>query len=214
MDTERVNEFAAWAAGSEELLQKQGVPTAPPYLLVSVGTGTSAIRVGDGKSTRIGGTALGGGTIVGLGAGLLGIADFGRLAALARAGDRRNVDLLVSDIYRGDAAPPLPPDLNASSFAKLARGGGPPRPEDLAHAVMGLVGENVGIICGNLALASGAERIVFAGGALRQNPALTDVLLAVASLSGRTALLLADGEFAGALGALRLACEAEGVAGG
>jgi len=201
MGTERVGEFEAWAAGAEELLRNQGVPTEPPYLLVSVGTGTSALRVGDGKITRVGGTALGGGTIVGLGAGLVGTADFDRLARMARDGDRRSVDLLVKDIYRGHEAPPLPGDINASSFAKLARSDATPRPEDLAHAIMGLVGENVAIICGGLAVANGARRIVFAGGSLRENPAMSDVLLAVSALSGLPTLLLADGEFAGALGA-------------
>lgn len=202
MDTERVNEFDAWAAGAEELLRNQGVPTTNPYLLVSVGTGTSALRIGDGKITRVGGTALGGGTIVGLGAGLLGTGDFDRLARMARQGDRRSVDLLVSDVYRGDGAPPLPGDLNASSFAKLARKDVRPRPEDVAHAIMGLVGENVAIICGNLARAAGAERIVLAGGSLRDNPALSDILLAVSAFSGLQTLLLTHGEFAGALGAL------------
>jgi type II pantothenate kinase len=187
------------------LLKNQGVPTDAPYLLVSIGTGTSALRVGDGETTRVGGTALGGGTIAGLGMGLVGTGDFERLAALARQGDRRWVDLLVSDIYRGDDAPPLPGGVNAASFGKLARGGDPPRPQDLAHAVMGLVGENVAIICASLAVTAGAERIVLAGGTLRNNPALSDILLAIAPLSGVPTLLLADGEFSGALGALGLA---------
>jgi type II pantothenate kinase len=205
MDTERVNEFEAWGAGAEELLRNQGVSALLPYLLVSIGTGTSALRVDEGQITRVGGTALGGGTILGLGAGLVGTDDFSRLASLARHGDRRSVDLLVSDIYRGSEAPPLPGDINASSFAKLARGGDPARPPDLAHALMGMVGENIAIICSSLAVAAGAKRIVLAGGTLRDNPALTDILLAVAGLSGIPSLALADGEFAGALGALRLA---------
>jgi type II pantothenate kinase len=210
MDTERVNEFEAWGHGAEELLRNQGVPALGPYLLVSVGTGTSILRIGEGKISRVGGSALGGGTIVGLGAGLVGTGDFERLATLARQGDRRAVDLLVSDVYRGPEPPPLPGNLNAASFAKLARGGDPARPQDLADALMGMVAENIGIICGSLAVQAGAERIVLAGGTLRNNPALTDTLLAVAGFSGVPSLVLADGEFAGALGALRLAVSGPG----
>ena len=49
---------------------------------------------------RVGGTALGGGTLRGLGRLLLGTDDHERLVALAATGDRRRVDLLVGDLYR------------------------------------------------------------------------------------------------------------------
>ena len=53
-------------------------------------------------------------------AALFGERDFDAIAALAQRGDRRRVDLLVSDIYPdGDFL--LPGDVNAASFAKLAR---------------------------------------------------------------------------------------------
>ena len=68
---------------------------------------------------RIGGTALGGGTLFGLGAALTGSTSFDQVIELASGGDRRNVDLLVSDIYPSGELP-LPGDLNAASFAKLA----------------------------------------------------------------------------------------------
>jgi type II pantothenate kinase len=177
--------------------------------LVSVGTGTSALWVGGGDVTRVGGTALGGGTILGLGSALLGVSSFDELTALAQAGDRRSVDLLVGDLDpAGDI--PLPREMNASSFAKLARKGSTAgvEPADLAKAVMGLVGENVAIICGMLAAAVQADRIVYAGSSLRNNPALTNILLGTTAARGGKALLLPEGEFAGALGALRLAAGA------
>ena len=206
MDTERVTEFEAWVVGAEEMLRKAGLEVPEPYMLVSVGTGTSALRVDGGKATRIGGTALGGGTILGLGAGLIGISHFEELTELARRGDRRRVDLLVGDIDSGEAIP-LPREMNASSFAKLGLHGRPNRadPADMAHAVMGLVGENVGIICGTLAALVEARAIVYAGSSLRDNPALSNILVGTTAARGGKALLLPEGEFAGALGALRLA---------
>ncbi|MFV1959295.1 MAG: FGGY family carbohydrate kinase, partial [Planctomycetota bacterium] len=49
-----------------------------------VGTGTSILRVEDGQATRLGGTALGGGTVLGLGVALTGCESYEELCALFR----------------------------------------------------------------------------------------------------------------------------------
>jgi type II pantothenate kinase len=206
LDTARADEFAAWRWGAVEMLHRQNGETVEPFLLVSLGTGTSASLVRGDEVARIGGTALGGGTIVGLGMALTGAASFGEICRLSERGDRRNVDLLVSDIYpSGDL--PLPGDLNAASFAKLARNVPPERadPADLAHAVMGMVGENVGLICSALATSAGVRQLVFGGSTLRDNRTLSDVLQGVCAVRGQEAVLLENPEFAGALGALGMA---------
>ena len=206
LDTAVVGEFDAWRRGAEALLRRQDQVAEGPYLLVSLGTGTSALLVHGEQVSRAGGTALGGGTILGLGAALTGRAGFDELIDLATRGDRRKVDLLVSDIYRaGDS--PLPGDLNASSFAKLARcpDAERPKPCDLAHALMGLVGENVGLICNGLAAAARVVRIVFGGTTLRNNPLLMGILAGLGAAQGHEVVFLRDGEYTGALGALELA---------
>jgi type II pantothenate kinase len=198
----RVNEFAAWGAGMSTILESAGEPGR--YVMASVGTGTSVL-LADGLSvTRIGGTALGGGTILGLGALLLSTHSFDEITALAQTGERRHVDLRVSDIYRSGEFP-LASELTAASFGKLARGDTAPTREDLADALMGLVGENVALICGSLAAAAQVARVVFAGSTLRDNAALRNVLEQVTSAMGRAPVFPPDGEFAGALGALELA---------
>lgn len=198
-----VVEFEAWAAGARLLLAREG-ERPERFLLVSLGTGTSVLLVEPGGATRVGGTALGGGTVVGLGAALTGERGFAALARLAEAGDRSRVDLRVADIDP-ERTLPLPGEMNASSFAKLARGGAPPaEPADLAHGIMGLVGENVGLICAGIATRLGVERIVFGGSTLRANPTLTAVLAGVCLGFGHSPRFLADGEYAGALGALAL----------
>lgn len=209
-DAVRVPEFDAWGLGAAELLRHEEAPAPEPVLLASVGTGTSILLVEGGRARRLGGTALGGGALVGLGRAMLGTGAFEDLARLARQGDRRRVDLLVSDIYRGGS--PLPGHLTAASLGKLARegGGGLPTPPgdertraDLAHAATGLVGENVALLCAALATAAGAKSILFAGSTLRANPALVSILCDVAgAASGLPATALRDGEFSGALGAL------------
>jgi type II pantothenate kinase len=206
LDTTAVGEFEAWGVGSRALLQQDGRASGERHLLVSLGTGTSAMLVDGERVARVGGTALGGGTLLGLGAALTGLADFDRLVSLAAGGDRRRVDLLVSDIYRA-GEPPLPGDLTAASFGKLAAAapGETPAPRDLAHAVVGLVGENVALICCGLAHGAGVKRIVFGGSTLRGNPVLVDLLRVLCTAMGREPVFLRDGEFAGALGALAIA---------
>ncbi|MEN8182921.1 MAG: hypothetical protein ABFS46_10350 [Myxococcota bacterium] len=201
----RVNEFAAWGAGATALLGGEGGTVADRHLVVSVGTGTSVL-LADGLSvSRIGGTALGGGTVVGLGVALLGTGRFEEITRLAAAGDRRKVDLLVSDIYRAGEIP-LAGELTAASFGRLARETAPaPAREDLADAIMGLVGENVSLVCAGLAAAAQASRVVFGGSTLRDNPALVRVLEQITAAMGRRPIFLPNGEYAGALGSLLLA---------
>lgn len=203
LDTAPFAEFEAWRLGTTALLGQQGF--APPQrdLVVSLGTGTSMLLVEPGRATRVGGTALGGGTLLGLGAGLVGTADFDELMTLAAQGDRRRVDLLVSDIDP-DGVIPLPRDLTASALAKLAMTPQTPAPSDLAHAVIGLIGENIGLLAGALAALTRAIRIVFAGSTLRRNPTLRNLLAGATAASGQEVIFLTDGEFAGAIGALEL----------
>jgi type II pantothenate kinase len=198
-----IGEFEAWAAGARTLLTAAAEPAPERFLMVSLGTGTSALLVEPGSVTRVGGTALGGGTVVGLTAALTGERDFATIAELARRGDRRRVDLLISDVYPQGFM--LPGDANAASFAKLSRSAvGGASLADLAHGVIGLVAENVGLICAGLAVRCDVERVVFGGSTLELGSTLTIILDVVCRMFGRSAHFLEDGRYAGALGALAL----------
>ena len=204
-----VNEFTAWGTGANHLLR--GRQKAGTYLLVSLGTGTSVMLVDHQEVRRLGGTALGGGTILGLGAALLQQTSFEDTCNLAAQGTRDSVDLLVRDIY-SDPDRPLKGDLTAASFGRLARqDSAAPPAEDLAAAIMRLVGENVTLIAGGHARHLGLDRLVFGGSTLRNNPALEKVLSEVSALLGLKAFFLTNGEFAGALGALASPPDREGL---
>lgn len=202
--TPEFGEFQAWGAGARMLLERSGGESPDRFLLVSVGTGTSAMLVEPGGTTRVGGTALGGGTLAGLAAALIGTSEFDAIIEHAQHGDRWNVDLRVSDVYPA-AADAFTSKINAASFAKLARGATARNPSDLAGALIALVGENIGLICGGLAKAAGVERIVYGGTTLRNNPAILQFLHGTAVLHDCEAIFLEDGEYTGAVGALELA---------
>ncbi len=215
----RLVEFEAWALGARELLRGLQIDQSAPYLLVSLGTGTSVLRIEGESVTRLGGTALGGGTVLGLGVALAGCASYEELCELARRGQRGNVDLLIGDIY-GPGEIALPGDATAAAFGNLARrltgerlGDDPAaasaaEPADLAAAVMSLVGENVALLVGGLASHAGVRRVVFGGATLPGNETLRAVLTQVSSAIGLEPILLDEGGYAGALGALGYALAA------
>lgn len=230
----RLLEFDAWGRGANRLLREIGRPPTDPYLLVSIGTGTSALRVEGERVERIGGSALGGGTALGLGLALIGCRSHHELAALAARGRRGGVDLLISDIYESREIP-LAGGATASSFGKLARqldpfrvarsgeasaspgetadeaagetadettDPAPARPEDLAAAVMGLVAENIALLCSAHARQAGVSTIVYGGSTLAENPMLIEIIQTLTGLLGQQALILPEAGHAGALGAL------------
>jgi pantothenate kinase len=98
-----------------------------PHIVVNIGSGVSIVKVvNDTTVERIGGTMCGGGTLIGLAKILIGVDDFNEILALAKKGDHRNLDLLVSDIYgskitdnSGEVLKNLDLDILASSFGKV-----------------------------------------------------------------------------------------------
>lgn len=195
------DEFEAWGEGERALLRGAGFVPTTPHLLVSLGTGTSILRVGqEGRAVRAGGTGLGGGTLRGFGQLLLGQADHDALSTLAAGGDRRRIDLLVKDLYQsGEIA--LQGDLTASNLGHISSRDS----RDIAHAITGLVGENVALLAAALSKQEAAPEpldIVYAGSTLVRNAALKDILAFATSIGGARARFLPHGEFVGAVGAL------------
>jgi type II pantothenate kinase len=205
LEVRTVPEFTAWARGAPLLAARTGLELPAKYLVGVIGTGTSVLAIEPDGAKRIGGSALGGGTLLGLGRLLLGVESFDEICQLASRGDRRRVDLSVGDIYPGGEIP-LPADLNASSFAKLASR----EPQDLAHALVGMLAENIGLICGNLARGFGAHAVVYCGSTLLHNRELQEILRWVTAMHGATAHFPEHGAFCGALGAVA-AIEGEGA---
>lgn len=198
------DEFACWAAGARRALRDLGASTTEPFLLISLGTGTSIQRVEESSATRIGGTALGGGTLLGLGRALTGVTDFEALCTLASEGSRERVDLLLSDVYAGGGGP-LGADVTAANFGRLDhRSPALPGPADLAAGLVNLLAENVGLITAGLAHATQSPRVLIGGSTLQRNPALQERLTALLGAFGCEPHVLAHGEYTGAIGTVDL----------
>ena len=202
-------EFEAWGKGANVLLEREQDEALASYLLVSLGTGTSMLKVEGEATLRVGGTALGGGTLLGLGGALTGATDHQALCALAREGQRDQVDLLIQHVYP-DGVGDLPPEASASNFGLIARKHhtqtrSTHRAEDLAASVIGLVAENVALQSCAVAQAANLSCIVYGGSALLDNPLMQVLLAGITAGSGREVILLENGSHAGAVGALEFA---------
>lgn len=148
-----------------------------PYLLVTIGTGVSVLRVdGPRKHERISGSTIGGGTYWGLIRLLTDVETFEDAMKLAERGDPSKVDMMVGDIYGQDSDAlekvGLPADLVASSFGKLVAKQDPAtgvKQEDLARALLLMVTNNIGQVAYLNAKLCNISRIYFVGNFLRQN---------------------------------------------
>ncbi|MGQ9714304.1 MAG: hypothetical protein ACUVST_06015 [Anaerolineae bacterium] len=193
---ETVDEFTANIAGANYLREAEG-QVGFPYILVSIGTGTSVYRVTEAGGQRIAGTAVGGGTLLGLGRLLTGEMRYADIVAQAATGDRSLVDVLVRDIYGRDI-PGLPGDITASNFGKSLSH----RKEDLARALFQMVGEVIATVACLAAQSHQIEEVVYIGASLRENDLLREVLEFSTRFLGKEARFLRLGEFVGAVGAL------------
>ncbi len=131
-------------------------------IVVSMGTGTALVhakREGDGAKVQyLGGTGVGGGTLVGLSHKMLGVDTVEHIEQLAVGGDLGNVDLRIRDISDQGLYPGVNTELTASNFGKLSDLA---NKHDIALGIANMVGEIIGMLA------------VFAARSFR----LTDVVL-------------------------------------
>lgn len=106
-------------------------------LVVSCGTGTCITFSGKkAKPRHLGGTGVGGGTILGLSKIMLKTEDIRKIEGLSKKGSLSNIDLSVGDIV-GSSIGLLPENMTASNFGKIKSR----RKEDIAKAILNLAAE-------------------------------------------------------------------------
>lgn len=147
-------------------------PHGFPYLLVSIGSGVSIVKVeAEDRFEWIGGSSIGGGTFWGLGALLTRTKKFDELLQLASRGQHANVDMLVRDVYGGaHQTLGLSGDLIASSFGKSATADKEFSKEDVAKSLLHMISNDVGQLACLHARLHGLDRVYFGGFFIRGHP--------------------------------------------
>lgn len=111
-------------------------------IVVSMGTGTALVHASHGgKIDYLGGTGVGGGTLVGISEKLIGVGNVEHIAALAESGNLDNIDLRIKDITPGTYD--LPANMTAANFGKVSDLA---TKEDLALGLMNMIYETIGMM--------------------------------------------------------------------
>ncbi|WP_242821408.1 hypothetical protein [Candidatus Arthromitus sp. SFB-rat-Yit] len=107
-----------------------------------MGTGTAYVKACGESMTHIGGSGVGGGTLLGLSSILLGTKDVDMIEEYFKCGELRNVDLSIDDICKEPIAG-LPPDITASNFGKISKFASK---GDLSLGIMNMICQTIGLI--------------------------------------------------------------------
>ncbi len=156
LETVRVNEFVANGKGGIYL---SGIDEA---VIASMGTGTAFVYANakTGEYTHLGGTGVGGGTLVGIAGKLLGVHSAQHVAELALEGNIKNIDLMISDITERGMGPNLTVETTASNFGKVSDLASR---EDIALGLVNMVFETIAMMAIFSARTKGIKDIVLIG---------------------------------------------------
>jgi type II pantothenate kinase len=158
LDCRAVPEFTSIGLGG---LYLSGLDDA---VIVSMGPGTAGIQAKkNGKMTDInylGGTGVGGGTLIGLSRKILGIDTVEHIEQLCEDGDLDKVDLRIKDISDLSLFPNVNHELTASNFGKLSDLAGR---HDIALGIANMVAETIAMISIFAARAYNIKNIVLIG---------------------------------------------------
>jgi type II pantothenate kinase len=195
-----VSEVQAIGCGGQALAELALGGDDAPTLVVSAGSGTAVVAARGDQYAHVTGTGVGGGTLLGLSRLLLHVTDPRRIDGLAQRGDPNGADLSLGDVVGGPIGP-LPTDATAVNFGRLADHDLTVSHEDLAAALVTLVGQVIALVAINAARAQQVEHIVVIGH-LIDMPSVRRVLEQVGGYYDERFILPPPAGYGTALGAL------------
>ena len=199
---EKVSEFESVGNGG---LYLSGLDEA---IVVSMGTGTAlmyAKRDGARTVTKyLGGTGVGGGTLIGLSRRMIGVDNIDHIEQLCAGGDLSNVDLRIKDIS-SDHGFQINDEITASNFGKLSDMA---TPNDVALGIANMVGETIAMLAVFAARSFGISDVVLTGN-LTAIKAVAKVFEDLEQLFGVRFIIPERSQFATVIGAAL--CDKEDV---
>ncbi len=159
LDCRTVPEFSGVGLGG---LYLSGLDEA---IIVSMGTGTALVhakREDDGKTAinYLGGTGVGGGTLLGLTKKMLGVDTVEHIEQLCVGGDLSKIDLTIRDISKQHDQFPIGANLTAANFGKLSDLA---TNSDIALGLCNMVAETIAMVAIFAARGHGIKNIVLTG---------------------------------------------------
>ncbi|MDR0378012.1 MAG: pantothenate kinase [Spirochaetaceae bacterium] len=188
--TEKVDEIQAIGIGGMFLSGKDDI------IIANIGTGTAIIDAHPGAISHLGGSGVGGGTILGLAKRILSLSDLNDVMELAERGNLNQVDLLMEDIMDMNLSF-LNPESTASNFGKMLDTA---RNEDIALGILNMVYQVIGMLGVFAAKIKNTDRIVVTGNG-SDNPVGKRVLQVITGLYSVYFEYPPDAEYTTAIGA-------------
>ena len=194
LECEKVSEFRCVGNGG---LYLSGLDEA---IVVSMGTGTALIyakREGDKITTEyLGGTGVGGGTLLGLSRKMLGVDTIEHFEQLAQGGDLSNIDLRIKDMS-SDHTFQINEEITASNFGKLSDLA---TPSDTALGIANMVGETIAMLAVFAARNYGIKNVVLTGNLTAIKP-VTQIFEGLEQLFNVRFIIPEQSQFATVIGA-------------
>lgn len=171
-------------------------------IITNIGTGTSIHYLHNEQHERLGGTGIGGGTLMGLSKKMVGTSHFDEIVERSSEGSRKHIDVRVEDIYQHNQLP-IKGSLTASNFgALLSNEEDLNTDEDYLAGIQGMIGEVISSLSIQAADTKEVEEIIYIGTTLEHNDMLQRVIASYTTLKNKKAVFLPQHGFSGAIGAL------------
>lgn len=153
LPTAKIDEFIAIGLGG---LRLTGLDKA---IIVSMGTGTAFVKASDNNIMHMGGTGVGGGTLLGLSQLMLNMRNFDNIIELAKDGDLSKIDLTIADISK-DNVTGLPPQTTASNFGNI---NDLASKSDIALGIINTIFQTIGVLAVFACRIDGINDVILTG---------------------------------------------------
>jgi type II pantothenate kinase len=188
--TEKVDEILAIGIGGMFLSGRDNI------IITNIGTGTAIIEAKKDGISHLGGSGVGGGTILGLAKKLLMTSNFNGIMELAGQGNLNQVDLLLEDIMDTDISF-LNREATASNFGKMLDTA---RNEDIALGIINLVFQVIGMLSVFAAKSKNIGQVIVTGNGSK-NPIGRTILKGITGIYAVEFEYPAEAEYTTAIGA-------------
>ncbi|MBE6671106.1 MAG: type II pantothenate kinase [Ruminococcaceae bacterium] len=167
-------------------------------IVVSLGTGTAIVHAKENnKIEYLGGTGVGGGTLMGLSKQLLNMDEIEHIVELAKEGDLNNIDLRIKDISKQESFGGLPDIMTAANFGKISDIA---TRSDMALGIINMIFEVAGMLAIFAARNHNIKDIVVTGN-LTRIPQSVEIFNNLNTLFGVNFMIPKNAQFSTVIGA-------------
>lgn len=169
------------------------------FIVASVGTGTAFIKNENGDVAHIGGTGVGGGTLINLCKKINPEVNFQDIKNSELTGNLKNVDLTIQDVTTEEIKT-LPKDTTAVNFGKLNERA---TEQDIILGIMNMIFETIGVMAALAAKGSNTTKIIVIGQVVNI-PYARKVFDKIENLHNVKFIIPKNAEYGTAIGAVRV----------